>query len=124
MSPFDYLNSINDGPRGKRLDVSDYVPFMINRGMSYHRDTVLLANEMNRHASLDHQLQYDFLKSATRPKRRFAKWHKAPKPSEDIKLIQIEYKYSREKAEAVYELFTKQQLKELRKKYGSLELNI
>ena len=115
MTPFDYLNSINKGKDGDNLDTSDYVPFMINRGLSYHKDTVLLANEMNKYPNTDHKLQYDFFKNSVRAGKRFAKWHKAIKPTKDIDLIMKAYDYSREKAEQVIDLLTKEQLKELRK---------
>jgi|TARA_R100000479_G_C6361944_1_gene193392 hypothetical protein len=113
MSPFDYLNSINTG-KGN-LDTSDYVPFMVNRGLSYHQDTTLLANEMNRYPDIDHKLQYDFFKNSVRPRKRYAKWQKAEKLHKDIDIIKTAYNYSREKAEAAYNILTKEQLKELRK---------
>ena len=37
-----------------------YAPFLVNRSLSYYQDTVMFANEMNRHAQLDNRLQYDF----------------------------------------------------------------
>jgi hypothetical protein len=94
MTPFDYLNSINKGKDGDNLDTSDYVPFMI-----------------------DHKLQYDFFKNSVRAGKRFAKWHKAIKPTKDIGLIMKAYKYSKEKAEQVLPILTNQQLKELYKIY-------
>jgi len=111
MTPFDYLNSINTGK--DNLDTSDYVPFMINRGLSYYQDTILLANEMNMYPNIDHKLQYDFYKASVRPRKRFSKWHKAAKPSKDLDVIMKTYNYSREKAEQVVGLLTKKQLKEL-----------
>lgn len=111
MTPFDYLNSINTNKQN--LDISDYVPFMINRGLSYFKDTILLANEMNQYADTDHQLQFDFYRHAIKPKKRFSKWHKADKVTKDIEVIQKSYNYSREKAEQVKDILTKKQLKEL-----------
>ena len=113
MTPFDYLNSINSTK--ENLDTSDYVPFMVNRGLSYFKDTILLANEMNKYPQLDNQLQFDFYKHAVRKGRRFSKWHKTSKPTKDIDVIMKTYDYSREKAEQVVGLLTKQQLKELHK---------
>ena len=42
-------------------DEKSYSSFMVNRALSYHRDTVLFANEMNRYTTLDNKLKYDFL---------------------------------------------------------------
>ena len=34
-------------------DEKSYSAFMVNRALSYHRDTVLWANEVNKHPNLD-----------------------------------------------------------------------
>ena len=50
MSPFDYLNSINYTKEDIMVDdISEkkYNAFMVNRGLSYFYDTVIIANEMN-----------------------------------------------------------------------------
>jgi hypothetical protein len=86
---------------------------LINRGLSYFKDTALFANEMNLHADLPHRMQYDFYKHIVTPKRRFSKWGKKAKASEDITIIQKAYNYSKEKAEAVYPLISKSQMKSL-----------
>ena len=45
-----------------------YPAFIINRCMSGHIDTILLANEMNVQNHLDPKLQYDFFINIVRPK--------------------------------------------------------
>ena len=37
-------------------DERSYPAFMVNRALSYHRDTILFANEMNRFSSLDNMI--------------------------------------------------------------------
>jgi hypothetical protein len=134
LSPFDFINSINEGQSGKNLmkdctaDVStslpdphrsdrQYVPFMVNRGLSYFNDTVLFANEMNMYASLSPKMQYDFLKHAIRPRKRFSKWSKRADDSEAVKHIMIEYDYSAEHARQALSLFSQSQLNTLKNKY-------
>ena len=134
LSPFDFINSINSGQSGKNLmqgctaDVSDslpdpsradrqYVPFMVNRGLSYFNDTVLFANEMNMHASLPAKMQYDFLRGAIRPRKRFSKWSKKADDGADIKNIMSEYQCSAEKARQLLPLFTTTQLEKLKHKH-------
>ena len=134
LTPFDFIKSINEGRKGENLlkdcradeslDYKDpesndryYVPFIINRGLSYFKDTVLFANEMNLKSELPAKMQYDFHRHIVTPKKRFSKWGKKEKASEDIKLIQKAYDYSREKAESVYPIFTKTELNELRSIY-------
>lgn len=136
LSPFDFINSINSGPNSPDLmyectaDDSaslpdparadrQYVPFIVNRGLSYFADSVLFANEMNRHHALPAKMQYDFLKSAIRPRKRFSKWLKAADDSESIKYIMQEYHYSSEKARQVLSLLTTDQLNTLKQKYDT-----
>ena len=56
MSPFDYLNAINYTKKDTMVDdiaEKQYNPFMVNRGLSYFQDTVLMAKEMNQNAHMD-----------------------------------------------------------------------
>ena len=79
MNPFDFVNAICDSKQNLIIDdISEklYTPFMVNRSLSYHYDTVLLANEMNQRHFLDKKLQNDFLINIVRRKKRFAKWIK------------------------------------------------
>jgi hypothetical protein len=49
-SPFDFLKAINETKENLIVDdetEKQYSPYMINRGLSYFNDTVLIANEMN-----------------------------------------------------------------------------
>ena len=79
-------------------DERSYPAFMVNRGLSYHRDTVLIANEMNRFHSLDNKLQYDFLLNIVRAQKRpYSKWFKKGSDS-DLEAIKEYYGYSDSKA--------------------------
>ena len=90
-----------------------YSPFMVNRGLSYFQDTVLLANEMNKAAHISNRMQYDFLRTAIRPRKRFSKWMK--KTSQDrIEVIKEYYGYSDTKAEAISDLITDENIKEMK----------
>jgi hypothetical protein len=60
----DYLNAINYTKDNLFEDVAahgGYVPFVINRSLSYFPDTVLQANEMNTHHHLGKREQFDYL---------------------------------------------------------------
>ena len=116
MNPFEYLNSINH----KKDDImigedeeKGYSPFMVNRGLSYFQDTVLLANEMNMNSHIDSRLQYDFLRTAVRQRKRFSKWMKKTVPAK-IEVIKEYYGYSDAKAEAVADLITDDDIKEMK----------
>jgi NACalpha-BTF3-like transcription factor len=121
MSFFDFLNAINDNKKDLiRQDPStekDYVPFMVNRGLSYFSDTIMFANEMNQNADICKSWQFDFYRIGIPKKKRFSKWHKRDQNSDDINLVMREYGYSAQKAAAALELLTENQIKQLQEKY-------
>jgi NACalpha-BTF3-like transcription factor len=118
MSFFDYLNAINvtkqDLMKEDPLSEKDYVPFMINRALSYFPDTVLYANEMNRFASIPKDWQFAFYLNSIKTKKRFSKWHKKDQNSEDLNLIMKAYGYSSQKAAEALEILTNEQLAAIR----------
>ena len=119
MNPFDYVKEILQGK--KQLIVDDlsekeYNPFIINRSLSYHKDCVLFANEMNRRHHLDKKLQNDFLLNTVRSQKRpFAKWVKSEK-SEDLSCIKTTFGFSDTKAREAARLLSKEQIQELKQK--------
>jgi hypothetical protein len=118
LSPFDYLNSINDTKKDIMIDDLDekaYASFIINRSLSYFPDTVCIANEMNRYHHLDNKLKYSFLINIIRKRKRFSKWIK-PDLDSDIGVVKEYYGYSNEKARQVLTLLSSEQIEELRKK--------
>ena len=86
-----------------------YNSFMVNRGLSYFQDTIIIANEMNRQHQLDSKLQYQFLINMIRKRKRFSKWAKAQKES-DIDAVKEYYGYSNEKARQAQTLLSPDQI--------------
>ena len=123
MSFFDYLNAINttkkDLMKEDPLSVKDYVPFMINRGLSYFPDTIMYANEMNKYSSIPKDWQFAFYMHSIKPKKRFSKWHKKDQNSDDLNLIMKVYGYSAQKAAEALEILTDAQLSSLRESYST-----
>jgi len=118
VNPFEFVNDINFGKSNIMVDditEKAYNAFMVNRGLSYFNDTVLMANEMNLNAHLDNRLQFDFLINIVRKKRRFSKWAKAQTNS-DVEVVKEYYGYSNEKARQILHLLTSEQIDELNKK--------
>jgi hypothetical protein len=96
-------------------DEKSYSAFMVNRALSYHRDTVLLANEMNRYSTLDNKLKYDFLINIVRAsKRPYSKWHKKASSS-DLIAVKEYYGYSDAKAEEALKILSDTQITEIKK---------
>ena len=118
MNPFDFVNAINYDKQDIMVDdiaEKQYVPFMVNRSLSYFQDTALIANEMNLNAHLDNRLQFDFFINIVRKRKRFSKWFK-PETQSDVEVVKTYYGYSNEKARQVLSLLTKDQIEVLKKK--------
>ena len=85
-NPFDYVKSILNGNTKLKVD-KEYNSFLINRALSYHKDCIFIANEVNNFSNLDNDIQYDFLLNIIRKRyRKFKPWHKNS-ISDDIKII-------------------------------------
>jgi len=109
----DWLTSINT-TKNNIMDedpstVKEYSPYIINRCMSGHIDTVMYANELNKNSSIDKKLQYDFLINIVRKRKRFSPWVRKEKV-EDLECVKSYYGYSNEKAQQVLGILTKEQL--------------
>ena len=118
MTPLDYLNTINDTKQDimeTESDERNYVPFVINRSLSYFADTVGMANVVNQHHHIDKKLQYHFLINIIRKRKRFSKWIK-PDLVSDMEVVKQYYGYSNDKARQVFPLLSPEQIEELRKK--------
>lgn len=96
-------------------DEKSYSSFMVNRALSYHRDTVLLANEMNKFTTLDNKLKYDFLLNIIRAQKRpYSKWHKKAQNS-DLSIVKEYYGYSDAKAEEALKILSDDQITAIKK---------
>ena len=117
----DFLNSIND-TKENLMDADSncerlYLPYLVNRAMSYFTDTILYSNEMNRNHHLDKKLQYDYYMNSIRKRKRFSKWLKTDQ-SDDIDLIKQHFSYSDRKAREVYDILGKEGISQIRALYG------
>ena len=117
-TPFDYVNAIMNGKNQMIVDEETedaYVPYLTNRSLSYHKDCIMYANEMNRRHFLDKKPQFDFLLNTVRSRKRpFVKWVKAEK-SEDLSCIKQIYGFSDAKAREALRLLSDEEIQELKK---------
>ena len=116
-NPFDYVNAILQNKKQLIVDEQtekDYTPFLANRSLSYHKDCIMYANEMNRRHLLDKKLQFDFLLNTVRSQKRpFAKWVKSDK-SENLECIKHAFGFSESKAREALRLLSKEQIQQLK----------
>jgi len=108
----DYLNAINVNKNSlcdEEYAERGYVPFLVNRGLSYFPDTIMQANEMNRYGSLRKRMQFDFLRHSIRSRKRFSKWFKAEE-AENLASIKERYGCSDAKAKEIMRVLTPEQV--------------
>ena len=103
---------------------SDYVPFVVNKALSFHYDCVMWANEMNLRPNTDGLLQYHYLINKVRGYRRpFQKWQKR-ETLENLELVKEYFNYSNEKAKEALNILSDDQIIEIRKRLNKGGLNV
>jgi hypothetical protein len=112
ISPFEFANSINYTK--EKLIVDDwsekqYNAFLVNKSMSYSKDTVKIANEMNARPHLDSKMQYDFLLGMVRKAKRYNKWLK-PEKEEQLELVKEYFGYNNVKAQEALRILSDEDL--------------
>ena len=128
MGPFDFIKAINTHKNimdnGDPLAEKDYVPFLVNRGFSFFKDTVIQVNEMNRLHFLDHKLQFDYLLNNIRPRKRWSKWLK-PDKIDNLELVKEYFGFGNEKAKEALEILSGEDIEEIKSKLskGGMEKN-
>lgn len=118
-SPFDFVASICSNNKESLMEQcpegrSQYLPFIINRSLSYHEDTILLVNEMNRNSHLDVDKQYDFLRFTVRPRKRYAKWVK-PIKNKNTDVVAEYYNISSLQAQEMVDLLDDSAIEKMKK---------
>ena len=115
---WDWVNSVNYTKINllkENEDIKEYVPFVVNKSMSYHLDAVMFSNEMNRLFHIPPQAQYHFYLNVLSRRKRFSKWEKK-EVSSDIELIKQYYNINTTKALEVLELLSKTQIEYIKNK--------
>jgi len=129
VNPFDFVNAINTtkknimvGTENDELAEASYTPYVVNKALSYFPDTIMHANEMNRHGGLSHGLQFSYYLNSIRPAKRFAKWVKREN-IEDVECVKQFYGYSTEKALQALTIITRDQLHHIKQKLSGGGIN-
>lgn len=116
MTPFDYLNDVLYGKKNIADETfnKDYSAFLLNRGLSYHSDCVMFANEMNTRHYMDAYSQYLYLINTIRSRKRpYHKWSKH-ESDDKINLIKSYFDYSEIRAREVGELIDEDHIKKIK----------
>jgi len=115
-NPFDYVKNVSFDKVDIMVDEVEeksYQPFLVNRALSYHQDSLFFVNEMNVRHSLDSRLQYSFLINTLRKRKRFSKWQK-PYESKKLDTVRESYGVSTKIAKEYLELLDDKQYRDLK----------
>lgn len=119
MNPFDYVNAI----LYTKKDVmeiedneKDYSPFLTNRALSYHKDSIFIAQQMNNLPGLDRRLQFRYLINTVRPMKRDKKQWAKQKEHNDIDAVREYFGYDYKEAITALSILSKDQLKQIKRK--------
>ena len=116
----DYLKAINSTKK-PLMDSEDefiereYVPFVVNRCLSFFPDTILQTNEMNLRCQIDKKMQFDFLLGTIRKSNRYSPWLKETLP-DDIDIIKEYFNFSNRKAKEALDILTNEQVQQIKNK--------
>lgn len=105
-NPFDFVKSVSydkDDIMVDEVEEKAYVPYLTNRALSYHEDTLYFANVMNIKFDTPNRLQYVFFLNILRKRKRFSSWEK-PKENDDIETIKSYYGVSTDKAKEYFRI--------------------
>lgn len=122
--PFDYVTSINKTKKNlmrSEEDKEKYVPFIINRALSRHIDTIMFANEMNKFNNLNVEMQYDYLLNNISVGNRYKPWISTKKNDIDLDNIVEYYNVSYSKAKDIYNILSKSEIAKLRKYFEKVK---
>jgi len=115
-NPFDFVKSVSYDKKDIMVDEVEeksYAPFLANKSLSYHQDSVFFTNEMNIRHGLDNRLQYLFFLNTLRKRQRFGSWEK-PYVSIKIDTIKNYYQVSTLKAKEYMTMLTDKEVRELK----------
>ena len=120
-NPFDFVKSVSYDKKDIMVDDIEekaYQPFLINKSLSYHQDSVFFTNEMNCRHGVDNRLQYVFFLNTLRKRQRFSKWSK-PYVSKKLDVVKEYYQMSTREAKELYTLLSDKELRELKNRMNT-----
>lgn len=111
-----YITKENLLEKEGNLFRKEYAPFVINKCLAKHIDTLHHAQTLNLMGDIPKDMHYEYLLYSVRPKRRFARSRKM-EMHPDIELIQQHYKYNYRRACEVVQILNKEQMAKIRAQY-------
>lgn len=108
-----WLNSINFTKENLLEEVpeniSSYPPYIINKCVASHVDTILFANEMNQYPYINKRMQYAFYLHSLRKRKRFTPWIKK-EDVDNLNAIKEYYGYNDKRALEALKLLNREEI--------------
>ena len=122
MNIFDFFTAINLKEDLLKVDpqsITFYNSTMINQLLSQYADALLHVNEMNYRPSCDEKLQYDYLFHSLRQGDRNIQTSRLLQSfnQNNLELVKQYYNYNTDKAKAVLEILTDEELEHIRQSF-------
>ena len=117
-SPFEYITKIRKKQYPDGFD--GYNKYLIDAAFSQRKDTVMFANELNRHHNISDQASFDYYYHLLPKGNYFSKWAKMEK-NQHTKMIMEFFLVSFKVAKQYEKLLRKQDLEKIIKWYNNKE---
>lgn len=127
-SLFDYLGALNN-TKENLLHTTDpevlkgFDPFMVRRGLAQSKDTLVVAEQMNKLHAITPWMQWSYAFHTIPARKRYDKWSKKGATDPDVKLLSDYFYISMEKASEYLRFLPSEVLAEIRQKVERGELN-
>jgi hypothetical protein len=115
VTPFTFLDAIcySKADMYNEDTAKEYIPFIINKGLSNFGDVILYANEVNIWHDMPKRHQFQYLKHSIPKKKRFSRWPKKSKDADAESIAKV-YQCNPRRAAELLSVLTSPQLKEIR----------
>jgi hypothetical protein len=90
-------------------NISSYTPYIINKCVAGHLDTILFANELNQYPYISKDMQYAFYLHSLRKKKRYTPWVKK-EDAENLATIKEYYGYNDKRALEALRLLNREEI--------------
>lgn len=118
MTPFEVVDLFTTKKQKLDFDNEDkkaYIPFLINKTLSFNVETLMYANDMNINYNLDNDLQFDYYFYSLPKKKYYFKWAK-DKKDDDVLFFSKHFGYNIKKSREALAILTDEQLKTIKTK--------
>ena len=90
-------------------NIHSYTPYIINKCIAGHLDTILFANELNQYPYISKDMQYAFYLHSLRKKKRYTPWIKK-EDAENLAAIKEYYGYNDKRALEALRLLNREEI--------------